>query len=125
MAKFFRLNHYKVTFFSARTCPVHIFPLPSPSCKTCALPLDFALEHVYMKPEVNSDRFEMSNRFEKSFRLQQTLLFKLALVRTSHLFEPFFIPRGYSLTSSTKNPSVIRTFSYSNFRLFEPISEPP
>ena len=27
------------------------------------------LEHVYMRPEVNSDRFEMSNRFEKSFRL--------------------------------------------------------
>ena len=69
MAKFFRFNHYKVTFFSARTCPVQIFPLPSPSSKTCALPFDFALEHVYMRPEVNSDRFDMSNRFEKSFRL--------------------------------------------------------
>ena len=44
-------------------------------------------------------------------------LFELALVWTSRLFEPFFIPRGYSLTSSTKNPSVIRTFSCSNFRL--------
>ena len=52
-------------------------------------------------------------------------LFEPAVVRTSRLFEPFFIPRGYSLTSSTKNPSVIRTFSCSNFRLFEPISEPP
>ena len=52
-------------------------------------------------------------------------LFEPALVRTSRLFEPFFIPRRYSLTSSTKNPSVIRTFSCSNFRLFEPISEPP
>ena len=52
-------------------------------------------------------------------------LFEPALVRTSCLFEPFFIPRGYSLTSSTKNPSVIRTFSCSNFRLFKPISEPP
>ena len=51
-------------------------------------------------------------------------LFEPALVRTSRLFEPFFIPRGYSLTSSTKNLSVIRTFSCSNFRLFEPISEP-
>ena len=27
------------------------------------------LEHVYMRPEVNSNRFEISNRFEKSFRL--------------------------------------------------------
>ena len=52
-------------------------------------------------------------------------LFEPALVRTFCLFEPFFIPRGYSLTSSTKNPSVIRTFSCSNFRLFKPISEPP
>ena len=52
-------------------------------------------------------------------------LFEPELVRTSRLFEPFFIHRGYSLTSSTKNPSVIRTFSCLNFRLFEPISEPP
>ena len=52
-------------------------------------------------------------------------LFEPALARTSCLFEPFFIPRGYSLTSSTKNPSVIRTFSCCNFRLFKPISEPP
>ena len=52
-------------------------------------------------------------------------LFEPALGRTFRLFEPFFIPRGYSLTSSTKNSSVIRTFSCSNFRLFEPISEPP
>ena len=27
------------------------------------------LEHVYMRPEVNSNRFEISKRFEKSFRL--------------------------------------------------------
>ena len=27
------------------------------------------LEHVYMRPEVNSNRFEISNRFEMSFRL--------------------------------------------------------
>ena len=27
------------------------------------------LKHVYMRPEVNSNRFEISNRFEKSFRL--------------------------------------------------------
>ena len=27
------------------------------------------LEHVYMRPEVNSNRFEISNRFEMLFRL--------------------------------------------------------
>ena len=27
------------------------------------------LEHVYMRPEVNSNRLEISNRFEKSLRL--------------------------------------------------------
>ena len=35
------INHYKVTFFSARACPN--FPLPLPS-KACTLPSDFALE---------------------------------------------------------------------------------
>ena len=28
------------------------------------------LEHVYMRLEVNSNQFEISNRFEKSFRLR-------------------------------------------------------
>ena len=27
------------------------------------------LDHVYMRPEVNSNRFEISNRFEKLFRV--------------------------------------------------------
>ena len=31
------------------------------------------LEHVYMIPEVNSNRFEISNRFEMSFRLHGSL----------------------------------------------------
>ena len=31
------------------------------------------LEHVYMSPEVNSNRFEISNRFEMSFRLHGNL----------------------------------------------------
>ena len=31
------------------------------------------LEHVYMIPEVNSNRFEISNRFEMSFRLHDSL----------------------------------------------------
>ena len=30
---------------------------------------DLDIEHIYMKPEVNSNRFEISNGFEKSFRL--------------------------------------------------------
>ena len=33
----------------------------------------FNLEHVYMRSEVNSDRFEISNRFEMSFRLHGNL----------------------------------------------------
>ena len=31
------------------------------------------LEHVYMRPEVNSNRFETSHRFEISFRLHGCL----------------------------------------------------
>ena len=31
------------------------------------------LEHVYMIPEVNSNRFKISNRFEMSFRLPGNL----------------------------------------------------
>ena len=31
------------------------------------------LEHVYMRPEVNSNRFEISNHFEMSFRLHGNL----------------------------------------------------
>ena len=31
------------------------------------------LEHVYMRPEVNSKRFEISNRFEMSSRLHGNL----------------------------------------------------
>ena len=31
------------------------------------------LEHVYMRPKVNSNRFEISNRFEMLFRLHDNL----------------------------------------------------
>ena len=31
------------------------------------------IEHVYMRPEVNSKRFEISNCFEMSFRLHENL----------------------------------------------------
>ena len=32
------------------------------------------IEHFYMRPEVNSNRFEISNRFEMSFRLHGSYL---------------------------------------------------
>ena len=32
-----------------------------------------ALEHIYMRPEVKSNRFEISNRFEMSFCLHGNL----------------------------------------------------
>ena len=35
--------------------------------------LIFPLEHVYMRPEVKSHRFEISNRFEMYFRLHGNL----------------------------------------------------
>ena len=53
---------------------------------------------------------------KKNLNTVDSRLFEPALVRTSRLFEPFFIFRGYTLTSSTKNPLVIRTFSCLNFR---------
>ena len=42
----------------------------------------YHLEHVYMKPEVNSNRFEISNRFEMSFRLHGNLHFTAATFQT-------------------------------------------
>ena len=74
---------------------------------------------------VQNDTLLLDDVFENFRNTADFRLFEPALVRTSCLLEPFFNPRGYSLTSSNKNPSVIRTFSCSNFRLFEPISEPP
>ena len=37
------------------------------------LPKVVVSEHVYMRPEVNSNRFEISNRSEMSFRLHGSL----------------------------------------------------
>ena len=34
---------------------------------------EYNIEHVYMRPEVNSNRFEISNRFEMPFRLHGNL----------------------------------------------------
>ena len=42
--------------------------------------LSLNLEHVYMRPEVNSNRFEISNSFEVSFRLHYCLHGKLTTV---------------------------------------------
>ena len=36
------------------------------------------LEHVYIRLEVNSNRFEISNRFEKSFRLHDDFAAQLS-----------------------------------------------
>ena len=33
----------------------------------------YKIEHVYMRPEVNSNRFEISNHLEMSFRLHGNL----------------------------------------------------
>ena len=33
----------------------------------------YNIEHVYMRPEVNSNRFEISNHFEMLFRLHGNL----------------------------------------------------
>ena len=35
--------------------------------------IQIVLQHVYMRPEVNSNRFEISNHFEMSFRLHGNL----------------------------------------------------
>ena len=38
-------------------------------CEVLILLFGIILEHVYMRPDVNSNQFEISNRFEKLFRL--------------------------------------------------------
>ena len=43
----------------------------------------FYLEHVYMRPQVNSNPFEISNRFEKSFGLHCSFT-KVNLEVSSH-----------------------------------------
>ena len=40
---------------------------------TVKFPKCATLEHVYIRPEVNSNRFEISNHFEMSFRLHGNL----------------------------------------------------
>ena len=51
-----------------------------------------ALEHVYMRPEVNSNKFEISNRFEKSFRLHGN--FTTAKFEISKPFQKLFCLHG-------------------------------
>ena len=50
------------------------------------------LEHVYMRPEVNSNRSEISNRFEKSFRLHAS--FTMVNLEISNSFQKLFRLRG-------------------------------
>ena len=55
----------------------------------CELKMDKqGLEHVYMRPEVNSNRFDISNRFEKSFCLHGN--FTKANLEISNPFQKLF-----------------------------------
>ena len=61
--------HTRIEFQTQRTCAL------TATSNESAL-INFVsgkLEHVYMRPEVNSNRFEISNRFEMSFRLHGNL----------------------------------------------------
>ena len=49
-------------------------------------------EQVYMGPEVNSNRFEISNHFENSFRLHGN--FTTANLEISNLFQKLFRLHG-------------------------------
>ena len=50
-----------------------IFKLPIINLIAFSIRISYILEHVYMRPEVNSNRFKISNRFEMSFRLHGNL----------------------------------------------------
>ena len=51
------------------------------------------LEHVYMRPEVNSNWFEISNGFENSFRFQGN--FTTSNLQISNCFQKLFCLNGY------------------------------
>ena len=50
-----------------------IFKLPIINLIAFSIRISYILEHVYMRPEVNSNRFKISNRFEMSFCLHDNL----------------------------------------------------
>ena len=49
-------------------------------------------EHVYMRPKVNSNRFEISNRFQNSFRLHGN--FTANNLEISNCFQKLFRLHG-------------------------------
>ena len=53
---------------------------------------EWLLEHVYMRPGVNSNQFEISNRFEKSFCLHDN--FTTANLEISNPFQKLFRLHG-------------------------------
>lgn len=70
----------------------------------------------------------VTNAYLPNFAMVTTVdsrFFGPVLIQISGLFEEFFIPRGFSLRNSCKYLSVIRTCSYSNFRIFEVIFYSP
>ena len=131
--------HVDLKFFHVKVAPLKITLMCKTNYVTYESHLLKHLKHIFLCLALTFSLFHQNFGYFRRFCLNAKIihakfvtekysssrLFQPALVRTSRLFEPFFIPRGYSLTSSTKNPSVIRTFRCSNFRLFEPISEPP
>ena len=56
------------------------------------------LEHVYMGPELNSNRFEISNRFQKSFCLHGNFI--ASNLEISNCFQKMFRLHG-NLTAAT------------------------
>ena len=57
--------------FSRKMLPCYILLTDQISFSDCLYLLRARLEHFYMRPEVNSNRFEISNHFEMSFCLWQ------------------------------------------------------
>ena len=56
-------------------------------------------EHVYMRPEVNSNRFEISNRFEMSFHLHGN--FTVSSLEISNRFQKLsYLHRDFTAATS-------------------------
>ena len=70
------------------------------------------LRDVYMRPEVNLNRFEISNRFENSFRLQGN--FTAANFEISNRFQKLFFIH-YSYIHSKTYFHLKTLFSFNNF----------
>ena len=72
----YSLMHYKwmLPVFKVTRVSVQFYMISgNMQYRTVKFPKCATLEHVYIRPEVNSDRFEISNRFEMLFRLHGNL----------------------------------------------------